>query len=161
MVTMSQGVDIAPQQMDCQRLLSRLQVPIFGVLAFCGDYNLTFTQLDMRGVHIHSPMLAAREFSVPWRLALLVFGSSIRVGVQGARILQNNAGSAIAVAHDARAEVTAGSVVVNNHAGEPCLGTVLVIRKAGDASKHMLVLVHGQCSLHLRGVSALQLQKAT
>jgi hypothetical protein len=94
------------------------------VLAFCGDYNLSFTQLDMRGVHIHTPILAAKEFSVPWRLALLVFGSNIRVRVAGARILHNNAGSALAVANDAVAEVTAGSVVANNYAGELCVASV-------------------------------------
>ncbi|WIA10431.1 hypothetical protein OEZ85_010623 [Tetradesmus obliquus] len=158
---MSQGVDIAPQQMDCQRLLSRLQVPIFGVLAFCGDYNLTFTQLDMRGVHIHSPMLAAREFSVPWRLALLVFGSSIRVRVQGARILQNNAGSAIAVAHDARAEVTAGSVVVNNHAVFGA-GAVVLDRASftlsGNSSVSNNTAYHSGGAIHGSGASTVVIQ---
>jgi hypothetical protein len=112
-----QGVTVPQEQLDCQRLLGRLQVPILGVLAFCGDYNLTFTQLDIRGVHIHTPMLAAEEFSVPWRLALLVFGSSIRTRIEGARVLNNNAGSAFAVANDATAELTGKSLIVNNHAG--------------------------------------------
>jgi hypothetical protein len=112
-----QGVAVAQDQLDCQRLLGRLQVPILGVLAFCGDYTLTFTKLDIRGVHIHTPMLAAKEFSVPWRLALLVFGTSIRAKMEAARVLNNNAGSAFAVANDAKVEVTGGSVMTNNHAG--------------------------------------------
>jgi hypothetical protein len=110
-------VTVPQEQLDCQRLLGRLQVPILGVLAFCGDYNLTFTQLDIRGVHIHTPTLAAKEFSVPWRLALLVFGSSIRARIEGSRVLNNNAGSAFAVANDATAELTGRSLMVNNHAG--------------------------------------------
>lgn len=111
---------MAPGQLDCQSLLSRLQVPIYALLAFCGNHSLTLTRLDIRGVHINTPTLAQKDFSVPWRLALLVFGSAVRATVEGARVFHNVAGSAIAVANAAEAEITGGSILANNRAGWSC-----------------------------------------
>uniref|UniRef100_A0A383WA53 Right handed beta helix domain-containing protein n=1 Tax=Tetradesmus obliquus TaxID=3088 RepID=A0A383WA53_TETOB len=106
-------------------------------------------------------MLAAKEFSVPWRLALLVFGSSIRVRVAGARILHNNAGSAIAVAHDARAEVTAGSLVVNNHAVFGA-GAVVLDRASFTLSSNSSVsnntAYHSGGAIHGSGASTVVIQ---
>jgi hypothetical protein len=152
-----QGVTVPQEELDCQRLLGRLQVPILGVLAFCGDYNLTFTQLDIRGMHIHTPMLAAEEFSVPWRLALLVFGSSIRTRIEGARVLNNNAGSAFAVANDATAELTGISHILNNHAGGQKFFTLAVMcMRCSSASCTLTCTVDALQGLHLDAAGLLQ-----
>lgn len=91
------------QALGCQQTLLTRQVPIFGLLHFCGDYQLTFTRLDISGLHIHSPAQSAKadkltvDGSIPWSTAVVVVGGSVRMRVSHARITRNSAGSAFLV----------------------------------------------------------------
>lgn len=42
-----QGVTVV-KDLDCQQRLNSLQTPIYGLIYFCGDYNLTLEGLDMQ-----------------------------------------------------------------------------------------------------------------
>jgi hypothetical protein len=44
-----QGVSVGPGDASCHRAIMTAQTYIFGLVNFCGDYDLTFSSIDISG----------------------------------------------------------------------------------------------------------------
>jgi hypothetical protein len=46
-----QGVSVGPGDASCHRAIATAQTQIFGLVNFCGDYDLTFSSIDISGMN--------------------------------------------------------------------------------------------------------------
>lgn len=111
--TPAQGVTVVPNDASCQRAITA-QTQIFGLINFCGDYDLTFSTVDIADLHVHAPITLGVDDAISWGLAVVLLGKQVRAKVERARAVHNSVLSVFVVKDSAQLLLGPGVAMSHN-----------------------------------------------
>lgn len=109
----TQGVNVVTGDASCQRATTG-QTYIFGLVSFCGSYDLTFSLVDIAGLHVHAPIVKGVDDALAWGLAVVVLGKNVQARVERARVVRNSVLSVFAVKESASLVLGRDVIMTNN-----------------------------------------------